>query len=237
MEKLYDKKNFGVPATILCVIAYLTGYLMTYNLEGGLLVGILLAAIVFGFQFDDRIKRAVKQAYIVAFVARVVAFGFSLLESFIELIMPQGVSVSNIYNYDLEELSDMHDMNAFQNIIQYVLKYGKEIWQVLLIIIFMIFIIQALRNKEFTLKFVYKTLNEAPPMVAPMYQQPMYQQPMNPAQQVPGNPMNQAPVNPMQQAPVNPSQQAPVNPGAVCQSCGRANLPGAIFCAGCGAKM
>ncbi len=209
MEKLSEKRNMGVPATILCLLAYLIGYLLTYSLSGGLLVAVIFAAAVFGFQCDDRVKNAIKQSYVIAVLVQLVYFIFTLLEDFVELVTPQEFNVQNVYSMNLEDLKDIHDLNAFQNVLQYILKYGKSVLEFIVVIVFVLFIIQALRNKEFKFAFVHKLLGEAP-VGAPMYQQPRptYQQPVQ-----------------------------NVAPGAACPNCGRVNAPGAVFCAGCGSKI
>ncbi len=209
MDKISEKRNFGIPTTILCVLAYLIGYLLTFSLSGGLLVAVLFAAVVFGFQFDDKIKNAVKQSFIIAALIQLVNLFFTVLEYFVELVTPQEFNVSSVYTYSLEDLKDLHDLNAFQNALQYVLKYGKDVLEFVVVIVFIIFIIQALRNKEVKFGFVVKILGEAPVSMA-MYQQvpPMYQQPV---------------------------QQAV--PGAICPNCGKMNVTGATFCAGCGSKI
>ncbi len=209
MEKFSEKRNMGVPATILCVLAYLIGYLLTNSLSGGLLVAVLFGAAVFGFQCDDRVKNAVKQSYIIAALVQLVYLFFTVLEYFVELVTPQEFDVQNVYNYSLEELKDLHDLNAFQNALQYILKYGKSVIEFIVVIIFILFIVQALRNREFKFNFVHKLLGEAP-VGAPVYQQPRptYQQPVQ-----------------------------NVAPGAACPNCGKVNAPGAGFCAGCGTKL
>ncbi len=210
MEKFSDKRNLGVPATILCVLAYMVGYLLTYSLEGGLLVAVIFAAVVFGLQCDDRVKNAVKQSYIVAALVQLISLCFTVLGYFIDLVTPQGYNVNTkIYSYALDYLKDEYDLNAFQNALQYIYKYGRSVLNFVVVLVFLLFIIQTLRNKEFKLNFVHKILGEAP-VGAQMYQQP------------------------------RPNYQPPVQnavPGAACPNCGKVNAPGASFCAGCGSKI
>jgi hypothetical protein len=209
MEKFSEKRNMGVPATILCVLAYLIGYTLTFSLTGGLLVAVVFAALVFGLQCDDRVKNAVKQSYIVAALVQLVNLFLSLLEDLVELITPQEFNVQSVYSSKLSDLKDYHDLNAFQNALNYILKYGKDLIEFAIVVVFILFILQALRNKEFKLGFISKLLGEAP-VGAQMYQQPRpnYQQPVQNAV-----------------------------PGAVCPNCGKVNAPGASFCAGCGSKI
>lgn len=214
MEKMYEKKNFGMPVTILCIIAYLIGYLVTYSLNDGLLVAIIFGAVIFGFMFDDKVKSAFKQSIIISILIRVIYFCFTLLEKLIGLITPQEFNVNYIYGNNLASLGDTYDLNAFQSALVYILKYGRDIVDAAVVIIFLIFIIQALRNKEFTFSFVNKMLGNR-----------TYQG-MNP-QTAPQQQMNQQPVNPVQQ---NVS-------GVACPSCGKMNLSQAAFCASCGAKL
>jgi hypothetical protein len=134
-------------------------------------------------------------------------FCFTLLEYFVELVTPQEFDAGLVYNSNLEDLADTYDLNAFQNILQYILKYGKSILEVAVVIVFVIFIIQALRGKEFKFGFVNKMVGDAP----------IFQQ---------GRPMQQ---------PMNPVQPTPH--GVTCPNCGKVNAPGAGFCAGCGARM
>lgn len=213
MEKFTEKRNFGIPATILCLLAYLIGYELANSFSGGLLVAVLFAVIVFGFQFDDRVRNAVKQSYIVAVLINLISFCFTLLEYVIELITPQEFNAGFAYNSNIKDLADTYDLNAFQNILVYILKYGKSILEVAVVVIFVIFIIQALQGKALKLNFVNKLTGDAPVFQG----RPMYQQPMNPAQ----------PMNPVQ----------PAASGIVCQNCGKVNVPGAGFCAGCGSKL
>lgn len=208
MEKLYEKKNFGVPVIILSSIAYLIGYVMTFNLNDSLLVAILFAAVVFGFQFEDRVKSAVKQSFMIAILVRALAFCFTLLEKLIELVTPQEFNASLIYSSNLEDLSDMYDLNAFQNALQYILKYGRDIVDVAVVVVFLLFIIQTIRNKELTFGFVQKILGDRIPQGT--YQQ-YYQQPAAPT------PQN--------------------SPSITCPNCGKVHPSGAAFCGGCGTKL
>lgn len=228
MEKFYEKKNFGIPTVILCVIAYLIGYLLSFNLEGGLLVAILFAAIVFGCQFDDKVKSAVKQSYIIAILARVVYLGFDLLEDFIGLISPQEFSIGIVFGSKLEDISDLYDLNAFHEVLLYIDRYGKAIFGILVTVAFFVFIIHALRNKEVKFQFVSRMLGEGIPKTAPAYQPQAYQQPVPPVQ-----PQVQPQVQPAPTAPVQPA----ATPGTACPNCGRVNQPGAAFCASCGTKL
>lgn len=72
----------------------------------------------------------------------------------------------------------MYDLNAFQKALQYMYKYGVAILDAAVIIVFLIFLIQTLRNKDLKLSFVSKLLGEV--KVVKVYQQvqnPTSQQP------------------------------------------------------------
>lgn len=257
MEKLFEKKNFGIPSTILCILAYLIGYLLTESLSGGLLVAVVFAAIVFAFQFDDKVKNAVKHAYIISALVHVIYLGFELFRHLISLVTPSGYGVSSVFNNSLDNLIDLYDLNIFQRILQYLYRYGLIIFEIGVVVIYLLLIIQAIRNKEAKVGLVASILGEAPPK--PVYQQPMYQQQMNPGQppmqpmyqqppvapvQAPVPPMAPVqapmpPVAPVQAPPVAPTQPPvpPVNAAAACPNCGRVNPNGAAFCAGCGTKL
>lgn len=259
MEKLLEKRNFGVPVTLLTFLSYLIGYSLTVTFNS-LVVAILFAFIVFSFQFDDKVKSAVKQSYIICFIANLVYLGFEILNQFTELMTRPD------YDYNFIQAS-------FHNIY----RYGLALIHMAVIVIYLLFLIFALLRKDMTMGFVSSILGEGQ-KAKPVYQQPMpqahnqpqsvhpQQQPQAVHPQQPQQPMytqsvpqpipqpipqqgyqqsNQAPMsayqNPsqqpvqMQQQPIPPAQQPA--PGAKCMKCGTVNPSGALYCASCGARI
>ncbi|TAH67019.1 MAG: hypothetical protein EWM47_09520 [Anaerolineaceae bacterium] len=230
MEKVYEKKNFGIPVTILIILAYFIGFSLVRSLSGTLLIAILFAGAVFSLQFDDKVKNAVKHSYIFATLFHLLYFLFDILESFINMVF--GGRFNNINN-----IGDFfYEINFFQRAFNALYTYGLLIVDIALVVIFGLFIIMALFKKDMNLFFVKTVLGEAAPKpkkqastynqppVAPYGQPPVsgqphapqghvFQKPQAPVNQQP--PAPQAPVNqqiPVPQAPVN--QQPPVSPAA-----------------------
>lgn len=103
-EKFYEKKNFGIPVTILIILAYLIGYSLIKSLAGTLIAALLFAAAVFLFNFDERVKNAVKHSYVAAILFLLVYFILDALKSLFSFFSG-GVNTINslddiLYNYD-----------------------------------------------------------------------------------------------------------------------------------------
>lgn len=213
MDKLLAKKNLGISATLLVVIAYFLGYYISVN-YAGFLVAIVFAVIVFALDFDDRVKTAVKQAYILGLFFCLIYLGLGIFDQMTVLVTR--VSFVN---------------TLFDNLYT----YANSIFTMFVIIVFAILIILALCKKDTKINFLLSIIGEGAPKPQPMYQQPIPpMQPMPqqmPPQQMPG-PMYQQPVPPM------PQQSAPAAPAQpTCPKCGTINHPGAAFCASCGTKL
>lgn len=247
MEKLQEKKNFGIPVKILVLFAYLIGYSLTKSLSGTLLVAVLFAAAVFTFQFDDKVKNAVKHSYLFAVVVQLVYFILELVGSFINFLF--GGRVTSINSF-----SDMfYTVSFFQKALNFLYAIGLLLVNAAVIIIFAIFIIMALMNKDLNIGFVSNILSDEPikKYKNPTYNQagggqPNYNQPPVPpvppfgtnnyAPQAPA----QAPQAPVQtqapQASVQAQASAQQNAGG-CPKCGKVNHNEAVFCAACGTKL
>ena len=210
MEKLYEKKNFGIPVIILTLLAYFIGYSFTLDYSN-LLVAVIFAILVFSFQFDEKVKSAVKQSYIIAFLVNLIYLGFDMLYQLTQ------ITTTTDYNY-----------NHFQSVISIIYKYGISIFRIGVVIIFFVFLLNSFMRKDTKINFISKILGEGTPKPAPVYpqqgpmmgqppiqqyyqpqmQQPMYQQPML----MPGQMQGQMPAQPpLQQQPMpvflNPTQQ------------------------------
>lgn len=194
MEKFYEKKNFGIPVTILNILAYLIGYSLTRTLSGSLLVAVLFAGVVFTLQFDDRVKNAVKHSYIFATYFILIDFVFDIFASL----------GSFFSNGKLPSLSTFQGITYGFGIISRVLTiiytYALIILDLAVLVIFGLFILMALLNKDLNLFCVKKVLGEAPP-------KPKHQPPVNPQQPQP--PYGQQSVNQQQPQPQQPTP-APV---------------------------
>jgi hypothetical protein len=235
MEKLMEKRNLGIPVTILSFFAFIIGYAMTLDYSI-LLVAVLYAFVVFSFQFDDKVKSAVKQSYIISFVANLIYLGLNGFYQFVEMVTPNDL-----------------DYNLLQSAMNNVYKYAKLIVNVAVIVIYVILLIFVLIRKDVKIGFVSSVLGEGTPKPAPVYQQPMpqqmYQQPIQPQPIPQPYPMYNQPVQQPYQQPVyqQPQQtqqpQKPLQPmeqaaqGIKCIKCGTVNQSGALFCASCGAKL
>jgi len=220
MEKAFEKRNLGIPATLLCVMAYIVGYAFTRSFAV-LFAALLFAVVVFTFQFEDKVKTAIKQAYVIAFFVFLGDLFFEILNNILLMITISSEILDKVYNI----------INGIYNIT--------------VIVIFGLFVILAILNKEAKLNFISKMLGEIVPVKPqPVYQQAVYQQPMyqQPMQQ-PIQPMQQ-PIQQMQQPvqqPVIQSIQQPIQQSqqnvVVCPVCGMKNQPEAAFCAKCGTKL
>ena len=244
MEKILEKKNLGVPATIVCVLAYIVGYSLT-NSFSNLLVALLLAFVVFSLQFEDRVRVAVKQAYVFAFFVNIIYLMFDILNKLLDL----GASSSRRFF----SFSFIH--NPF-NILLALIK-------ITVIVFFLLFILFALMKKDIKMNFLVNMLDDTVPNPNQRYQQPaqpMYQQPIqqpaqqsmyqNPVQQPAHQPMYQQPIQqPTQQSMYQKPVQQPVQQSVQqqqvqqsvqptpCSNCGAVNQPGSLFCAKCGFNL
>lgn len=243
MEKLFEKRNLGIPTTLLTFFAFLIGYGMTQSYSV-MLVAVLYAVIVFSLQFDDMVRSAVKQSYIISFIVIVVYMVMDVFDNFASMI-----SSGNV--------------NLIQRALAKVFSVGRDLIDVVVIVFFIIFMIFALLRKEMKFGFVANMLGEGTPKQKPapqpaaqknyqQYQQPPVTpvQPQAAPQQYQQAPPQQyqQPTQPMyQQAPVQPAPAAqPVAPAAQpihteqgnrCSRCGELNKEEAVFCASCGNKL
>lgn len=264
MEKFYEKKNLGIPVVILSILAYIIGYTLIFKLDNALIAAIIFAAIVFGLQFDDSVKSAVKQSYIIAFLAKLVFLGFELYEYLISFFVPKSYNIGDIFSGGLGGLEDIFELTMygpklFYKILVGIDTYGKIIVSALLTVLYFIFILQAIRGKEFKIGFISVILGDIP-RKAPAYKPPVtppqtpsmqytYGQPQGPAPQAPVQPQTPAPQatdQPQASAPQAPAQpqatvqqqeQAPALQGKFCPSCGKPNKLDALFCSSCGTKL
>jgi hypothetical protein len=210
MEKIFEKKNLGIPATLLTVLTYFIGYYIA-NDYTGFLVAILFAVVVFALDFDDKVKTAVKQSYIVGLIC-------CLIYLALDIVYQLSTLVSSIY--------------ILSNITTKLYTYAHTLFNIAVIVIFALFIILALIGKDMKLNFILNLLGEGTPKQKPVQQPvpPMYQQPVPPMPQ--NQPMYQQPVPPM------PQQSAPQPAQEIrCSKCGAVNKAGAAFCASCGTKL
>ncbi|NLJ96188.1 MAG: zinc ribbon domain-containing protein [Clostridiales bacterium] len=237
MEKLYEKKNFGIPVTILSLLAYLIGYSLTQSISGTLLVAVLFAFVVFSFDFDVKVKNAVKHSFIFATFARLILFFFDIFGALVNTFVGR-ISISSLSDY-------LYDYNFFKRFLSYFHSYGLLLVEIAIIVIFGICIIMTLADKDINIGFVATILGDKPRKQK--YHQPQqptyYQQAPNQAPPAPGVPPAPAvpPAPQMQQAvQEQAATQAPGasdNKGKFCPNCGKENISGAVFCAGCGTKI
>lgn len=77
MQNNLSKQNFGVPASILCAIAYGLGYILFAN--HSITYVLFFTAAVFIFSFDEKVKTALKQAYCVGFLGMAINLLFTVV--------------------------------------------------------------------------------------------------------------------------------------------------------------
>lgn len=260
LEKVLEKKNFGIPVTILTVFAYLIGYSLTRNLTGTLLVAFLFAALVFTFQFDNKVKNAVKYSYIIAVIIHLIYLVFDLFEVFISIVF--GGKFTGLNSLDI------YDYNEFRRVLSFLYTYGLLIVNGLVIVIFGILILKALLRNDVKIDFIddiFAPKQPKPPVKprpakgqSPMHSKPVQTKPpVQPSVQAPRQVNDQTSMDtkPVQaQEVIRPQEseedQVPVqtqtadqpqtplkhNPER-CSNCGRVNHKGAIYCASCGSKL
>lgn len=181
MDKLFEKKNLGIPVTLLSLLAYFIGYYISQS-YGALLVAIIFAGVVFALDFDDKVKAAVKQAYVVGFFFRLIYLLLDILGQFNDLITPTTY---------VEEVFWLRKI--FSNLHHYAL----ILFNIVVLVVFIVFVVTVLLKKDLKLSFIFNLLGEGAPkqphQAAAQQVPPMYQQaaPMPQA----GQPMNQQPVH------------------------------------------
>lgn len=214
MEKFIDKKNLGVPAVLLCIMAYLIGYSLTISFNN-LLVAVIFSFIVFSLQFDEIVKTATKQSFIFSFVVNVI---YLVLDGINNLA---GLMPNNYY---------MNGLNIISGIFNFIYKYGSSLLNIVVIVFYIIFILLAISKKEMKVGFLSQITDGNYTKEARVYQQPIqpiYQQPMQQSMQQPVQQFN----------PVSQPQKQQTIQGNICSGCGIINQPNAIFCAKCGNKI
>lgn len=231
MNKIFEKKNFGLPTVLLTLFAYFIGYSMSNRLSN-LLVAVIFAALVFSFDFDDAVKVAVKKSYVISFLFNLVYLGFDFINNLLSFVTPNYTTYSEDFNLN-NFLFGNRALNSI-NIRNNFITYGLALIQIAAIVIYFIFILLALLKKDKPIGFISNILGEGTPKQKtqqPIYNQPPYQQagqPVQPMYQNLGQPVAQPyqqnnqqgmynqppyqqPAQPVQQ-PQQPAQQAPVQP-------------------------
>lgn len=66
MDKIFDRRNMGIPANLLVFFSYLLGYSFVRNLNT-LIFAILFSVLVFVAEFDLKVKVAIIQSYVLGF--------------------------------------------------------------------------------------------------------------------------------------------------------------------------
>lgn len=196
MEKLFEKKNLGIPVTILALLAYFIGYYMTLDFSG-LFVAVVFAVVVFALDFDDKVKNAVKQSYFIGLVFGLLYLGLDVFSRLTELFTPV-------------TYTDYADLFILQKVFNNIHHYSLALLNIVVIVVYALFIITVLLKKDVKLNFIFSIFGEGTPKQMQQQVPPMYQQ---------------AP--PMQQQ----------VQGVKCPKCGAVNHNGATFCASCGNKL
>lgn len=177
MEKLFERKNLGIPAALLVLISYFIGYYFSSDLSG-LLVAVIFGLIVFALDFDDKVKTAVKQSY-------VVGLAFALIYMLVGILYQFSNMITTITNYQ----NPLHIQTIFNDL--YVIIHN--LLNVADILVFAILIIMSFAGKGIHMGFISGMLGDKPKKQNP----PAFQQPIQPAPvqyQPPVTPVNQQPV-------------------------------------------
>ncbi len=221
MSKIWEKKNLGIPVTLLVLIAYFIGYSFMFDLYN-LLVALIFGGIVFVLDFDERVKTAVKQSYTISLLFSLVNFLVIILNH-ISLIFNNR---QNIYD------SNMSGSFTLKTFLYDIYNFTNDFLNIVAVIVFAIFIIATIMKKDIKLNFILNILGEGTPkqpkQPKPVYQQGpmMYQQPAMQQQ------------SPMQQQ-AGMQQQMPPQPVplTVCPICHVPVKSDAVFCGNCGNKL
>lgn len=218
MNKLWEKRNLGIPVTLLVLIAYFIGYSFAFNLYN-LLIAILFGVFVFALDFDDRIKTAVKQSYTISLLFCLANFIVTFLNSIYGIFN----SGQNFY-YDS---SNMDKAFSFKKLLYNIYGFSNNFLNIAAVIVFGVLIIAVLMKKDIKVNFILNIIGEGTPKQPkrPKQPKPVYPQ---------GSMMYQQPTMPQHQIP--PAGMQP-NTSAFCPICGAAVKPHAAFCGNCGNKL
>jgi hypothetical protein len=210
MEKLFEKKNLGIPVTILALLAYFIGYYLTMNFSG-LFVAVVFAVIVFALDFDEKVKNAVKQSYFIGLFFSLIYLALDILGQLSDMLTP----------------TDYTRTYFLQKLVNNLHRYAVSLFNILVLVVFIILVFLVLLKKDVKINFIFNLFGEGAPKPQPQ-PMPQMQQPIPPMyQQVPPMPQVQNPLPPQ------PQQPAP----RTCPKCGTVNREGAAFCASCGTKL
>jgi hypothetical protein len=214
MNKIWEKKNLGLPVTLLVLIAYFIGYSFAFNLYN-LLVALLFGGFVFSLDFDEKVKTAVKQSYTISLLFYLVNFIVIILNS-ISMIFNN--YAANFYS------SDMTNKFSLRAFFYNANNFANGFLNIVAVIVFACFIIMTILKKDIKINFILNILGEGTPKKPKMPKPPVYQQVPN---------MYQQPFMQQQIPPASPQQ----NQAAFCPICGAALKQGAAFCSNCGNKI
>lgn len=134
MDKLIEKKNFGIPSSILCIIAYVLGFNVANLSVYVLLPLFIFVTAVFAFNFEDRVVIALKQSLVFGFIAYIIGLCLSAYDNLIILIRPLDYS-----SYSAEGL---HYVLAKISVI------CANVLDIAVIVVFAVLILSALLHKD-----------------------------------------------------------------------------------------
>lgn len=233
MVKFYEKKNLGIPVTILTLLAYFIGYSLTRSLSTTLFVAVLFAGAVFSLDFDDRVKNAVKHSYIFATLFYLLYLAFDVLEYLTSMF--SGGNLPSINSFK----DVFFGLGIIPRALTAICTYGMIFVNIAVVVMYGIFLLMSILNKDVNMSFVKKILGEAP--AKPKNQALLAQAPAAPVNQQPAKqPAPQAPA--VNQQPAQQSAPAPQAPPVqeakgTCPGCGTVNASDAKFCGSCGYKL
>lgn len=248
MEKLREKKNLGIPVTILVVFAYLIGYFLSKNMSGTLIIALIFAAAVFTLNFDDKVKNAVKHSYVFAILFQLIYFVINLITSFASLFNG-GLDNIKIENF-------FYSFNYFRSAPVFfpifIILLLSFLVDAAVTAVYVICIIMTLIGKDVKIGIISNILGES--QSKNTYSRPpfgrqnngstthMQSQTSQPYEQAPSDQISaqsiQAPES-MEDLKENDKVHMTntENQGTVCTRCGRVNENDAIYCGSCGTKL
>jgi len=241
VEKLREKKNLGIPVTILVLFAYLIGYSLSKNLSGTLIAALIFGAAVFALNFDDKVKNAVKHSYVFAILFQLIYFVINLITSFASLFIGglDNIKIENFfYSFNYYRSAPV----LFPIFIILLLSFLVD---AAVTVVYVICIIMTLIGKDVKIGIISNILGEAQPKNTysrqPFDRQNNSNTNYNVVQAQSDKISVQSEQTPEAMKDIKETDKTDLadteNGSTVCPGCGRVNENDAIYCGSCGTKL
>ncbi len=143
-----EKRNLGIPITLLLFLSYLIGYSFSNNVYG-FIPAIIFGVIIFLFDFDERVTIAVKQSFFIGFLILMIHLALNIIGQLNEL--------SNFWS----------TLNSVA--LSKIYQVGNSVVEILTTLIYIIFIVLAILNRDIRIKSILLLLtNEQGEIAAPI---------------------------------------------------------------------